>query len=103
MLGACLVIAWWCPAMSLARGAVPVVAVVAGGLWISGYLYAEVPPWSAILLVVAPSAAWAGHLRPIRRLAGWQVAVARFAAVLVVVGAAWWVSYKAMPSDGFMF
>ncbi len=103
MLGACLVIGWWCPVMSLARGAVPVVAVVVGGLWISGYLYAEVPPWSAILLAVAPSAAWVGHLRRLRRLAGWQVAVVRFAAVLVVVGAAWGVAYKAMPSDEFMF
>ena len=89
--------------MPLARGAVPVVAVVAAGLWIGGYLYAEVPPWSAILLAVGPSAAWVGHLRPILRLAGWLVALVRFAAVLVVVGAAWWVAYMAMPSDEFMF
>jgi len=88
MAGAALVVAWWNRRSSLGPAAGGVGALLLGYLWIEGHLYAELPATSAILLAAAPSAAWAGALPAVRKLAPWQVACAQAAAVLIPTAAA---------------
>ncbi|MHC4977983.1 MAG: hypothetical protein ACYTGT_03025 [Planctomycetota bacterium] len=88
MAGAGLVVAWWNRRSSLGAGAAGVAAVLLGYLWLEGYLYAELPVASAILLAAAPSAAWVAALPAVRKLAPWQVACVLAAAVLMPTAAA---------------
>lgn len=64
--GPLLVYAWLRPEAKLDRGGVTVYALVASTLWISGFLFADLPPWSALLLLGAPLLAarrwWLGAL-----------------------------------------
>lgn len=54
-LGAVVLVGWWRPDLSFARGAAPVVAVALGGLLIYGVFYAQMPKSSAALMVAAPA------------------------------------------------
>ncbi|MBI1923763.1 hypothetical protein HYR99_05885 [Candidatus Poribacteria bacterium] len=100
-LGVSLVVAWWRPAMSLARSALPVVTVLLAGLWMAGYFYAQVPAASALLLAVAPMAAWVGQIPSMRRAAPWQVNLARAAGVLIPVLLAVLLAISASSSNGY--
>ncbi|MHC4217097.1 MAG: hypothetical protein ACYSU7_01445 [Planctomycetota bacterium] len=87
MAGAGLVIAWCKRGSSLGAGAAGVAALLMGYLWIEGWLYAELPAASAVLLAAAPSAAWIWRLTALRRLAPWQVVCVQAGAVLLPAAA----------------
>ena len=82
------VASWFGPNLSLARGAVPVVATVLAGLILGGYFYAYVPKVSALLLAAAPLVLFGDRLGPLRRLRPWKASLVLAVAILVPVGAA---------------
>jgi hypothetical protein len=88
MAGAALVLAWWKRRLSLGAAGAGVAALLLGYLWMQGYLYAEMPMASALLLAAAPSAAWVGRLAVVRKLPPWLGVCVQAAAVLVPAGAA---------------
>lgn len=87
-LGACVALGWWRPSLSLARGPIPVVALLLGGLWILGSFYSEVSIPGAVLLYLAPLSGWIGEVPALQGLAPWKSASIRLAAALIFVGAA---------------
>ena len=78
------------PGCSLARGGVPVVAVVLAALVVTArhYTYPELHYVAAIALAVAPAFLWADRIGPLRRLRPWQAAVVDTLAMLIPVGVA---------------
>jgi hypothetical protein len=87
-LGACWIVAFGWPALTLARGGVPVFVAVLAGLLLCGHFYSELPAAPAVLLAAAPLTLWIDRIGPLRRLRPWQAALVRVVAVLVPVGAA---------------
>ena len=83
MTGVSMLVAWRIPAMSLVPGATAVVAMLFGCLWLEGYLYAEVPGVSAVLLAAAPAGLWIGQMPWLRGMGAWRAVLVRGAAVLV--------------------
>ncbi len=88
-LGVAVVLAWWRPDVSLARGGVPVVAVLLPGLVLSGYFvsWSEIDPWVFVLAAVAPAFVWVSGSLPLDRLPPWQATTLRVALVALVVAA----------------
>lgn len=98
-LGASVLVAWWNPALSLARGAVPVVTTLLSGLWIVGYVGLDEPPPACFaLLAAAPAAAWIGEWRVVWERAPWLATLVRAAAVAVPVSAAVALAYHGAPA-----
>ena len=89
------------PSLTLARGAVPVVVVLLSALWIIGFFFAEVQLPSALLLVVAPLAAWVAKVRALKDRPSWQVLLARATAVLVPVSVAVALAASTWASDSY--
>ncbi len=89
-LGVCTVLAWWRPAVSLARGAAPVIAVALTGLVLSAKFltYAPIPVWSFVLVSAAPLGLLAARVAPGQRRRPWIAAAVRVIAVLVPAGVA---------------
>jgi hypothetical protein len=90
---ACFLLAGRFPAS--AAGAVPVAALLLGGILLDGSLYAELPRASAVLLAAAPLGAWApaprGEVRPLR------AALLRVGLVALLAGAALAVAVACSP------
>jgi hypothetical protein len=88
------------PGLSFARGTVPVVVSVLGGLLMTGYLYASASPWCAGLIAIAPVGAWLGRIGPVKRLRQWVSGLIALAGVLLFVAAAIGVAFAVSPSFG---
>jgi len=73
---------------SMARGGIPVVALLLIGLAIDGHYYSEFPTPSAVLIGLAPFALWIGRIGPVRRLARWQAGLLCGIGVLIPLGLA---------------
>jgi hypothetical protein len=101
-LGLTWVASWFGPALSLSRGAVPVVAVALSGLILSGYFFAFVPAASALLLAAAPLALYVDRIGPIRRLSPWKASLVRALTILVPVAAAVAVAFAKAPPTSTM-
>ena len=86
-LGVAVVLAWWRPEVSLARGGVPVVAVLLPGLVLSGYFlsWSEIAPWVFVLAAITPAFIWVSGSIPLDRLPPWQATTVRVALVALVV------------------
>ena len=86
-LGAAVVLAWWRPEVSLARGGVTVMAVLLPGLVLSGYFlsWSEIAPWVFVLAAIAPAFVWLSGFLPLDRLPPWQAATLRVALVALTV------------------
>ncbi len=80
-LGVAVVLAWWRAEVSLARGGVPVVAVLLPGLVLSGYFlsWSEIAPWVFVLAAIAPALLWVSGSIPLDRLPPWQATAVRVA------------------------
>jgi hypothetical protein len=83
-LTAMLVIGWWRPAWSDARGPVTVTALVLPAVWILSQRYADLPLWAVPLLALAGLAPVAASLGPVRGWAPWKRLAATVVAILVV-------------------
>jgi hypothetical protein len=100
-LGACWVVSWWKPPLSLARGGTAVLIVVLGALVLEGNVFSQLPAASAMLLACAPGAVWLGRVGPLRRLAGAKATILAAALAAVPVGLALGLALRAAPSDGY--
>ena len=69
------------------RGGLGVALILLAGLLINGYFYASLKPLHALVLAMAPLAAWVGQLPPIRRLKPWQASLVVVILTGVVVAA----------------
>ncbi|MHC4416480.1 MAG: hypothetical protein ACYS0G_14505 [Planctomycetota bacterium] len=89
-LGVMVALAWWRPAASPGRGAIPVFAVLLPGLLLSGYFltFSEIPGWVFVLAAAAPLAVWSGRLLGSDRLRPGLAGALRVAAVAAVTIAA---------------
>lgn len=89
-LGAAVVLAWWRPEVSLARGGVQVVAVLLPGLVLSGYFlsWSEIAPWVFVLAAIAPALLWVSGSIPLDRLPPWQATAVRVAVTALPVAVA---------------
>lgn len=96
-LAGCAVLAAWDPRPALARGGVAAAAVALASLLLVGHVYSSTPALAAILLALAPLAAWIVRVGPLRRLTGWKAALTATAAALVTVGLAVGLAVAAMP------
>ncbi|MEO6811680.1 MAG: hypothetical protein ABI353_21420 [Isosphaeraceae bacterium] len=76
------------------RGLVAVVVVMLAGLLLAGRFYSETPTSAAVLLAVAPLAAWIDRLC---RLPAWTRALVRVLAVSLLVGLAIAIALAAVP------
>lgn len=94
-LGALGVAALIRPEIRLRDGAVPVFAAVFAGLVLCSHYYATLPLVSAVLLVLAPLAAWLGGLGVMAQRPAWQILVVRSLLLLLVAGLAVYFSYSA--------
>jgi len=98
-LGVATLIGWWRPLLSLARGAVPVVAVLLSGLWLAGYFYAEALASSVGLLALAPLAVCFTATEAWQRLPNWLRNLLFLAALLVPVALAVTLAIRAAPAE----
>jgi hypothetical protein len=96
---ACWLVSRWRQGLTLARGGVPLVAVLLTGLLAAGrfYSFPEMPIPALILLALAPATLWIDRIGPIRRLRPWQVGIDRCVAMLAWVGIALGVTWMQMP------
>jgi hypothetical protein len=93
-LGGSVAVCWFFPDLPFARGAVPVLTALLASLWLSGYFYADLPAFSALLLFLASGAA----LLPVGGgMSPWKGALLRAGIVLVPVGIAVVVAVRASP------
>jgi hypothetical protein len=96
-VGAAVLAAWWLPA-PLARGAGSVAAVLFLALWLLGYFSAEMPASCAVLLLLSVPLAWLTQLPPLRqRLRPWQAILLRAVLVLLPIGGAVVLAWRAAP------
>lgn len=100
-LGASWGVSWWAPHLSLARGAVAVMAPLLMGLWLGGYFYAQMPLPSALLLLVALPLGWVGELKALNRLAPWQRLSFLLLAVLLPLALALAFAFRASQASGY--
>ena len=84
------ILGWWCPRVTVARGAALVAVVVFAGLTLVGWLFAgtDASPVPGLLAFLAVHGAWAGDLPRVRSLRGWQRTLVRLAAVGAILGVA---------------
>jgi hypothetical protein len=82
VLGAAIVLAYWAPALSLAHGAITLFALIVHSLLWQGVFYSQLPRAAALLIALAPLAAWAGEWPRVRSRAAWKLAVVRLACVI---------------------
>lgn len=80
---ACAALAWWKPRVSIARGGVAVVGLLAPMLWLDAWMWAELHWEYAAALVLSPALAFVGDLAWINRRAGWARTLARVGAVVL--------------------
>lgn len=88
MMGAALVVSWRAPRLDLGRGGAGVIATLLACLWMGGTFLSELPANAAVLLAIAPLAAWLGELRFVRARPPWQAVLARMLLVALPAGAA---------------
>lgn len=86
--GAMMVLGFLRPGRAQIQTAIAPGFAILGAQLLNGHLYAEMPAGVALLLVAAPSAAWAGTLPIVARLRPWQQFLVRTGAVLLVLGVA---------------
>ncbi len=96
MCGAALLVALWNRRTSPAAGAAAVASVAIAFLCFVGHLYSKLPAGAALLLVGAPSAAWAGSAPGARRLAPLRRGLVQLGAVAAVGGGAVILTWKAV-------
>jgi hypothetical protein len=100
ILGASLLVAWRATRFSLSRGAIPVVMILLGPIWLIGYFYSELPGSCAMLLGSALPLAWLVGLAARWRLSPWKVALCQVLAVLLLTTVAVaFASQNAPPQD----
>jgi len=85
-LGVSLLVAWWVPGARLSSAAPPL-SVLLFALWTIGWLYAELPLASGLLLLLAPALPLAAE-RAAGHRAGWAALTVRLLLVTLPVGAA---------------
>ncbi len=88
VLASVWIVSWANRRMSLGRGAIPVFAVAFAGLTLCGTFYNDMPKPVGVLLGLAPLASIIDRVGPVSRLARWEVAAVRLAAVAILVGVA---------------
>ena len=76
-------------------GAPAPLSLVCAGLWLSGFFYAELPPVSAVLLVLAPASALLSLGK--ENYSPWRVLAFRIAVVAVPVAIAVALAFQASP------
>jgi hypothetical protein len=87
-LGGVFLVSWRFPVAGRLRGAAPVVALLLVGHWATGLFYAEMPPLSFALLVLAPAALLVSRLSWLARATAVLALAVRIAAVGAPVGGA---------------
>lgn len=82
-----MLLSWWCHKLTLAGGAIPVIALLLPGLMFNGhfYNYSNVPPACFFLLLAAPIAAWIGQVPPIKRMRPWKGILISITAILIPI------------------
>lgn len=68
IFGAATVLAWWAPSIRLSRGAMTVFGLLFVALLSQGHLYSELSLWGALLLYLAPFAAWLGETERVKTM-----------------------------------
>lgn len=74
------------PGSTAARGLMAVVVVVLAGLLLAGRFYSETPTSAALVLAVAPLAAWIDRPGPLSRPSAWFWPLVRVAVVGLLIG-----------------
>ena len=99
VLGAAVVCSWIWPRASLAGGAAGVVAVTLATLAAGGIHLSELPPLSALLIVLAPLAAWLGDLLGARRMPPRRAVLLRLLLVAIPIVAGTWIAFEDRPAE----
>ena len=86
VLGACMVLAWWRPTVSIGGGPSAVIIVMISGLWTIRFFFAEMPPISAILLGSSLPLIAVGEIGPISQMSTWKKTLIRLAATALDEG-----------------
>lgn len=94
--GSSLLVAWFLADVSF-RGAAPVVAILLASLLMSGYLYAELPAWSALCFAVAPILALVVPASSNIRLGPWKSLALASGLVVLPVVVAVFIAIRASP------
>lgn len=87
-LGVYFIIALFNPQTSIARGATGVLAITLGGLWVEGWLWSELNPVCAVLLVLAPFCSLVVCLGRLGNLAGFKRGLLAVMAAMIPLTAA---------------
>jgi hypothetical protein len=74
------------PGSTAARGLMAVVVVVLAGLLLAGRFYSETPTSAALVLAVAPLAAWIDRPGPLGRPSAWLWPLVRVGVVVLLIG-----------------
>ncbi len=76
-----LVLSWWDPSITLAKGGTTVFTLLFASLVLYGFFfsYDDPSPWVGFTMALAPHALWLGEIGPVSQMEGWLATVARVA------------------------
>lgn len=93
IFGAAVVFALWAPRFRLSRGAMTVFSILYVALLSQGHLYSELSLWGALLLYIAPLAAWLGEMEKVTTMRPSRSVLVRMGLVAIPAAIALFITF----------